>query len=87
MRKRNSRDDGMIFSCLAFFLIFGTLCGMLCAEEIAYDSGKRRDPFVPVTGEDASSMASSSGVKLEGIIYDPGAQSMAILNGKAYQVN
>ena len=55
------------------------------ASEIVYDSGKRRDPFVPLTGEENVSMSGrSSGVKLEGIIYDPGERSMAILNGKTY---
>ena len=57
------------------------------APEIVYDAGKRRDPFAPLTGgEDSALMtATSSSVKLEGIIYDPGKQSMAILNGKTYQ--
>lgn len=71
---------------LALFLVFLSLCGSLSAEEVSYDSGKRRDPFVPLTGDDVSGSASSSGVKLEGIIYDPGNQSMAILSGKTYQV-
>lgn len=70
---------------LALFFLLVTLGGSLRAEEIAYDSGKRRDPFVPLTAEDVSVTASSLGVNLEGIIYDPGAQSMAILNGKTYQ--
>ena len=57
------------------------------AEEIAYVSGNRRDPFVPLTAEDGAFLNSaSSGVRLEGIIYDPGRRSMAILSGKAYQV-
>ena len=51
------------------------------ASEVVYDPGNRRDPFVPLTGEENVS-AASSGVKLEGIIYDPGGQSIAILNGK-----
>jgi type II secretory pathway component PulC len=55
------------------------------ASEVSYDSGKRRDPFVPLTGEDVSVSASSSGVRLEGIIYDPSERSMAILNGRTYQ--
>ena len=59
--------------------------GFLRAEEVTYDAGKRRDPFVPLTGEDRSAAVSSSGFKLEGIIYDPGARSMVILNGKTYQ--
>ncbi|MFH0984591.1 MAG: hypothetical protein V1882_03535 [Candidatus Omnitrophota bacterium] len=54
--------------------------------EIRYDSGGRRDPFVPLSGESNTIVTpSSSGVKLEGIIYDPGGRSMAILNGKTYQ--
>lgn len=59
----------------------------LHAEGTAYDAGKRRDPFIPLSGEDnALTSASSSGVKLEGIIYDPNGRSMAILNGKTYLV-
>ena len=62
------------------------LSASLFAVEGAYDSGKRRDPFVPLQGDDLASAASvSAGVKLEGIIYDPSDQSMAILNGKTYQ--
>ena len=57
---------------------------LLVADEITYDAGKRRDPFVPLNPEDGD-LASSSGVKLEGIIYDPGNRSMVILNGKTYQ--
>ena len=60
--------------------------GLFAVSEVTYDSGNRRDPFVPLTEEDSiSAAASSSGIKLEGIIYDPGERSMAILNGKAYQ--
>ena len=78
----------LCFSRSVIVLILGviTLSGSLGAEEITYDSGKRRDPFVPIGGEDNASVPGfSSGFKLEGIIYDPGMQSMAILNGKAYQ--
>jgi type II secretory pathway component PulC len=60
--------------------------GSFAASEIIYDSGKRRDPFVPLAGgENTLVTTASSGVKLEGIIYDPGDRSMAILNGKSYQ--
>ena len=59
---------------------------VICAEEIAYDSGNRRDPFLTLTAEDSSpALTSSSGLRLEGIIYDPGSKSMAILSGKTYQ--
>ena len=71
---------------IALFLMIFSFCGLLRAEEISYDPGKRRDPFVPITGEESTlATGASSGVKLEGIIYDPGKQSMAILNGKTYQ--
>jgi type II secretory pathway component PulC len=58
----------------------------LPGAEISYDSGKRRDPFIPLPVEDSAAMsANSSGFKLEGIIYDPASRSVAILDGKAYQ--
>jgi hypothetical protein len=57
-----------------------------CAGEITYDSGKRRDPFVALKDDGSGdSPVSSSGFKLEGIIYDPGSKSLAILSGKTYQ--
>ncbi len=55
-------------------------------SEVLYDSGNRRDPFVSLAGdENTLATGTSSGIKLEGIIYDPGERSMAILNGKSYQ--
>jgi hypothetical protein len=72
-----------------FFLVIALLAlasVTFAATEVLYDSGNRRDPFVPLEGGgDTSVNTSSSGVKLEGIIYDPGGRSMAILNGKSYQ--
>jgi type II secretory pathway component PulC len=67
-------------------LLFVTVAaGSLNAEDVIYDAGKRRDPFVPLSGEESVLVtASSSGVKLEGIIYDPNGRSMAILSGKTY---
>ena len=73
----------------SFFLVVVLLTsasGAFAASEVLYDSGDRRDPFVPLTGgENTLVTATSSGIKLEGIIYDPGERSMAILNGKSYQ--
>ena len=82
---KNNREYRWNWKFLGLFFMLLTLCGSLHADEITYDSGRRRDPFVPLKGEDISTSTSSSGVKLEGIIYDPGEQSMAILNGKTYQ--
>ena len=71
-----------------FWIVFLSLSmNSFAASKVAYDSGNRRDPFVPLTGEaNALVTATSSSIKLEGIIYDPGERSMAILNGKSYQV-
>lgn len=73
-----------------FFLVFliSPLCGgNLRAEDVLYDSGKRRDPFIPLSADETSSLdAGPTGIKLEGIIYDPPARSLAILNGKPYLV-
>ena len=78
------RNKGVVISFLVFL---GLTLGMslVYADQAVYDSGKRRDPFIALTSEDLGSATSSSGYKLEGIIYDPGARSMAIVNGKTYQ--
>jgi Type II secretion system protein C len=67
-------------------VLLASASGSFAGSEVLYDSGNRRDPFVPLTGgENTSVTTASSNVKLEGIIYDPGERSMAILNGKSYQ--
>lgn len=66
-------------------LMFLTLSvNLFAADEITYEAGKRRDPFVPLNPEDRD-LTSSSSIKLEGIIYDPSGRSLVILNGKTYQ--
>jgi type II secretory pathway component PulC len=75
-----------IRSFFGVVLLLIAVPGAFAASEILYDSGNRRDPFVPLDGgENVLVSAASSGVRLEGIIYDPGEHSMAILNGKSYQ--
>ncbi len=59
----------------------------VCAEPVVYSSGNRRDPFVALPKDDGGSASvSPAGLKLEGIIYDPGSKSLAILNGKTYSI-
>jgi hypothetical protein len=72
----------------ALWLALGYAGNLLAAPQYVYDSGKRRDPFIPLTGEEDASGSSSvvGSVKLEGIIYDPGERSVAILNGNTYRV-
>ncbi|MFH1208757.1 MAG: hypothetical protein V1673_04285 [Candidatus Omnitrophota bacterium] len=67
-------------------VLLASASGSFAASEVLYDSGNRRDPFVPLEGGEGTSVTTaSSSIKLEGIIYDPGGHSMAILNGKSYQ--
>ena len=75
------------FWCFAILAVAAFLTSSAFAEtEIRYDSGGRRDPFVPLSGENNTLVTpTSSGVRLEGVIYDPEGRSMAILNGKSYQ--
>jgi len=58
----------------------------LADAEITYDSGNRRDPFIPLEGADGMYQGSPSGFVLEGVIYDPAGGSFAIINGKPYKV-
>lgn len=58
------------------------------AEEIRYDSGGKRDPFIPlVTAEgivDAKKF-NTNDLQIEGIIFDPNGGSMVLVNGEFYK--
>ena len=75
---------------LALFTALGILLisSSVLAEEIRYDSGGRRDPFIPlVTPEgvvDAKKF-SAKDLRIEGIIYDPNGGSMVLINGEFYK--
>ncbi len=79
--RRNKTVPAVVLIVISFFVEMASLR----AADVVYDSGKRRDPFVALKADAGKSANSPSGFKLEGIIYDPGSSSMAILNGKAYQ--
>lgn len=55
------------------------------SEEIRYDSGGRRDPFVPVS-QNQVSQTLTSGFQIEGIIYDPKGVSIVIVHGDPFKV-
>lgn len=58
------------------------------AEEIRYDSGARRDPFIPLIGEGGMLAAKGfdpNGLNVEGIIFDPIEGSMVLINGELYK--
>ncbi|MBN1872218.1 MAG: hypothetical protein JW800_06575 [Candidatus Omnitrophica bacterium] len=75
----------------AFYLlscIILCLAGRAHCSEYEYKAYANRDPFIPlITGEVRLSLGleyveSIEDIRLEGIIYDPNAESLAILNGE-----
>ena len=84
MEKSNG-SHRKVSKSLFLFLSLLVLGSSLLATAAPNVPGNRRDPFVPLKEDESSTSASSVGVKLEGIIYDPEQRSMAILNGKTYQ--
>ena len=59
------------------------------AEEIKYESGARRDPFIPLITAEGNLLAAkgkqTGDFKVEGIIFDPREGSYALINGKFYK--
>ena len=57
------------------------------AEEVRYDSGNRRDPFIPLVGPEGivKQVFNPSGLNVEGIIFDPLHGSLALVNGEFYR--
>lgn len=61
---------------------------MLKAEGVEYESGGRRDPFLPLlgSGEEGSPKVSSQVLPgLEGIVYDEQKGSYALMGGEIYR--
>jgi len=62
---------------------------IFAGEEIRYNSGGRRDPFIPVLtdeGEMAEFGKGSVLLSIEGIMYDQGGKSIVLIEGEAYGV-
>lgn len=76
---REPRRFGLMLAGVLFLWV------PLADAEVTYDSGNRRDPFVPLEGVDGMYQGSPSGFVLEGIIYDPAGGSFAIINGMPYK--
>ncbi|MCG3176347.1 MAG: hypothetical protein MOGMAGMI_01296 [Candidatus Omnitrophica bacterium] len=62
------------------------------AEEPLYDAQGRRDPFVPLIssgghgGSGLAGIESVNDVDVQGVVYDPGGDSVAIINGAMLRV-
>lgn len=69
-------------------VFFAVISDIAFAEQFAYDSKGRRDPFLPLTGPEsvskpkgAADIESVEDVSLEGIVYDSKGATVAVLNG------
>ncbi len=81
MGKRTPLEILVFLILLAFFLPLLT-----AADPIVYEDGGRRDPFVPLLGPGGLKAQKMSGdIQMEGIIYDPPAGSMVLINGDFYK--
>lgn len=74
----------------AVFFIVATLLnpGFSFSEEIRYQSGGRRDPFLPIKSGSVQTVAQAAEVAIvvEGIIYDKKGASVIVVKGEAYKV-
>ena len=71
-----------------FFLLFGLVfTSFLHANEVRYDSGGRRDPFMPLVAEGGliSQGFDPAGLNIEGIVFDPPFGSLVLINGEFYK--
>lgn len=70
---------------LFFFCVFPSL--PIRAEEIKYDRGGRRDPFIPLIGPHAKKNihSGSESLSIEGIIFDPDRGSYVLIGGHVYK--
>lgn len=76
----------LFFVSLCCFFNFFTLCSVY-GEELTYHTGDRRDPFTPLVGPDGIMMQKmrTSDFVVEGIIFDPPAGSLALINGEMFK--
>lgn len=72
-------------SCL---ILVGLGSYVFAQETFTYDSKGKRDPFIPLVGKGRGplytkvAVDSEEGIYLEGIVWDPGGVSVAIINGE-----
>ena len=69
----------------AMLLLLGVNTRFSFSEEIRYQSGDRRDPFIAVNRTIAPGSV-EAGIKVEGIIYDVNGKSIVVIRGEPYKV-
>lgn len=58
------------------------------AEPIRYDSGGRKDPFVPLVSAEGvvnEKRFDASDIRVEGIVFDPNGGSMVLINNEFFK--
>lgn len=58
------------------------------ADEIRYDSNRRKDPFAPLVGPDGKFLRNNLDIadfKIEGVIFDPNGGSVVLIDGESYK--
>ncbi|MDD5428101.1 MAG: hypothetical protein PHI58_02565 [Candidatus Omnitrophica bacterium] len=76
-------------------LMSAAIAGLLTAEQFKYDARGKRDPFVPLIGQDKSSagsmplaeISSIDEIVLEGIAGEAAGKRTAIMNGELVKEN
>jgi len=92
LRKKNS-EFRIIYFVLSFSItIFGFWTFCYAQEKFAYDAKGKRDPFIPLVTPDGRLVKlekeeSSSGLLVDGVIYDEHGLSYAIVNGEVVGVS
>lgn len=81
---RNNAGLAVVF--FSALVIFNP--GFSFPEEIRYQSGGRRDPFMPVKSTPLQAVGQTPQVSIvvEGIIYDKKGASVIVVQGDAYKV-
>ncbi|MDP6686145.1 MAG: hypothetical protein QGI05_04240 [Candidatus Omnitrophota bacterium] len=78
-----------VIFCIVYLLI--PVC-VFAQKSFQYTSDGRRDPFVPLVSKDGKYLSDAYGIKgirdirLEGIVWDGGESSAAIINGEIVSV-
>ncbi len=62
--------------------------GFSFSEEIRYQSGGRRDPFLPIKSGSVQTATQSAdfAIVVEGIIFDKKGSSVIVVKGEAYKI-
>ena len=60
---------------------------LFAAEDIRYETGGRRDPFIPLVGPGGviTQTFDPANLRVEGIVFDPNGGSLVLINGEFYK--